>query len=348
MEIQKIPVADQKNSPAQTSTAKVGVLLINLGTPDGTDYWSMRRYLSEFLSDSRVIEAPKLLWQIILQGIVLTTRPSKSGEAYKEIWNTEKDESPLRTITRDQAEKLQKSLAKEHPNVVVDWGWRYGNPAVKGRIESLQAQGCDRILLFALYPQYSATTTATAYDKCFDALKVMRNQPAVRCVPFYHREPVYIDALAKSVEQGIAKLSWQPDVTIASFHGLPVEYYEKGDPYYDHCVETTDLLRTRLGLPEEKLKLCFQSLFGPKEWLKPYTQPTVEEMARNGVKNLVILTPGFSVDCVETLEEIDIGVREAFLENGGENFAFIPCLNAGQGGMDVIKDVTLRELQGWI
>ncbi|MEH6630855.1 MAG: ferrochelatase [Halopseudomonas aestusnigri] len=343
MTIQTLPSDHQK-----VPTAKVGVLLMNLGTPDGTDYWSMRRYLSEFLSDQRVIEAPRWLWQLILQGVILTTRPSKSGEAYKKIWNTEKDESPLRTITRDQAEKLQEKLSEAYPDVIVDWGWRYGNPGVKGCIEALQKQGCDRILLFALYPQYSATTTATAYDKCFDALKEMRRQPAVRCVPAYHDEPVYIDALARSVEDGIAKLSWKPDVTIASFHGLPVEYHEKGDPYYCHCAKTTRLLRDRLGLSEETLKLCFQSLFGPKEWLKPYTQPTVEEMARNGVKNLVILTPGFSVDCVETLEEVDIEVREAFLENGGENFAFIPCLNADQGGMDVIEKITLRELQGWI
>ncbi|WP_085899932.1 ferrochelatase [Kiloniella majae] len=343
MTMQVIP----ENHP-QIPAEKVGVLLMNLGTPDGTDYWSMRRYLSEFLSDPRVIEAPKWLWQIILQGIILTTRPSKSGEAYKEIWNKEKDESPLRTITRDQAEKLQTALAEEYPNVIVDWGWRYGNPAVKERIEDLQKQGCNRILLFALYPQYSATTTATAYDKCFDTLKTMRWQPSVRCVPAYHDAPVYIDALATSVKEGIEKLSWKPDVTIASFHGLPVEYHEKGDPYYCHCAKTARLLREKLGWSEDKLKLCFQSLFGPKEWLKPYTQPTVEEMARNGVKNLVILTPGFSVDCVETLEEIDIGVREAFLDNGGENFAFIPCLNDSVGGMNVIKEITVRELQGWI
>ena len=223
MTIKTLP-RDHPEVPA----AKVGVLLMNLGTPDGTDYWSMRRYLSEFLSDQRVIEAPKWLWQVILQGIILTTRPSKSGEAYKQIWNKEKDESPLRTITRDQAEKLQELLSVSHPNVIVDWGWRYGNPAVKGRIEALQKQGCDRILLFALYPQYSATTMATAYDKCFDALKEMRWQPAVRCVPAYHDQPVYIDALATSVEEGVAKLSWKPDVTITSFHGLPVEYHEKG------------------------------------------------------------------------------------------------------------------------
>jgi ferrochelatase len=330
----------------QTESGKVGILLINLGTPDGTDYWSMRRYLKEFLSDRRVIEVNPVLWWFILNGPVLTKRPFSSGEAYRSIWNNERDESPLRTISRAQSEKLSQAL-KGNKRIVVDWAMRYGNPSTKSRIEALKAQGCDRILLFALYPQYAAATTATAYDKAFDALKDMRWQPAIRTVPPYHDDPAYIDALAKSLKREIGKLKWKPDVILASFHGLPVEYFEKGDPYPCHCEKTTRLLREKLGMREDKLRMTFQSRFGKAEWLQPYTDKTVEVLAQEGVKNLAIVTPGFAADCVETLEEIAVENGDIFKEHGGRTFAAIPCLNDSAEGMKVIQSVVERELTGW-
>lgn len=326
---------------------KVGVLLLNLGTPDGTDYWSMRRYLKEFLSDRRVIEVNPVAWWFILNGPVLTRRPFSSGEAYRSIWNEEKDESPLRTISRAQAEKLSRAL-KGHKQIIVDWGMRYGNPSTKSRIEALKQQGCDRILLFALYPQYAAATTATAYDKAFDALKEMRWQPAIRTAPPYHDDPVYIDALAKSLKREVAKLKWKPEVILASYHGLPKEYFDKGDPYHCHCAKTTRLLREKLGMSEDYLHMTFQSRFGKAEWLQPYTDKTVEALAKEGVKNLAIVTPGFSADCVETLEEIAGENGDIFKEHGGKNFAAIPCLNDSVEGMKVIETVVRRELMGWI
>lgn len=326
---------------------KVGVLLLNLGTPDGTDYWSMRRYLKEFLSDRRVIEVNPVAWWFILNGPVLTKRPFSSGEAYRSIWNEEKDESPLRTISRAQAEKLSRTL-KGHKQIIVDWGMRYGNPSTKSRIEALKEQGCDRILLFALYPQYAAATTATAYDKAFDALKSMRWQPAIRTAPPYHDDPVYIDALAKSLKREVTKLKWKPDVILASYHGLPKEYFDKGDPYHCHCAKTTRLLRKKLGMSEDFLRMTFQSRFGKAEWLQPYTDKTVEALAKDGVKNLAIVTPGFSADCVETLEEIAVENGDIFKEAGGKNFAAIPCLNDSAEGMKVIEAVVRRELGGWI
>jgi len=326
---------------------KVGVLLINLGTPDATDYWSMRRYLKEFLSDARVIEVNRVLWWFLLNGPVLLKRPKASGEAYRSIWNKKKDESPLRTITRAQGDKLAKAF-KRNDSVVVDWGMRYGNPSTKSRIEALKEQGCERILLFALYPQYAAATTATAYDKAFDALKDMRWQPAIRTVPPYHDDPAYIDALAKSLKGHVAKLKWKPDVILASFHGLPVDYIEKGDPYYCHCAKTTRLLREKLKWSEDYLRLTFQSRFGKKEWIQPYTDKTVEALAREGVKNLAILNPGFAADCVETLEEIAGENGDIFKAHGGKNFAAIPCLNDTPEGMKVIRAVVERELKGWV
>ncbi len=331
----------------QPALGKVGVLLLNLGTPDATDYWSMRRYLKEFLSDRRVIEVNPVLWWFILNGPVLTKRPFSSGEAYRSIWNKKRDESPLRTISRAQAEKLDKAL-KGKGKVVVDWGMRYGNPSTKSRIEALKEQGCDRILLFALYPQYAAATTATAYDKAFDALKQMRWQPAIRTVPPYHDDPAYIDALAKSLKREVGKLKWKPDVILASFHGLPKEYFDKGDPYHCHCARTTRLLREKLGWSEDFLRMTFQSRFGKAEWLQPYTDKTVEALAMDGVKNLAIVTPGFAADCVETLEEIVVENGDIFKEAGGENFAAIPCLNASPEGMKVIESVVTRELKGWV
>jgi ferrochelatase len=331
----------------QPAIGKVGVLLINLGTPDSTGYLDMRRYLKEFLSDRRVIEVNRVVWWFILNGPVLTKRPFSSGEAYRTIWNEERDESPLRTITRAQAEKLAEAL-KRDKRIVVDWGMRYGNPSTRSRIEALKEQGCERILLFALYPQYAAATTATAYDKAFDALKEMRWQPAIRTVPPYHDDPVYIDALAKSLKREVAKLKWKPEVILASYHGLPVEYFEKGDPYHCHCARTTRLLREKLGWSEDFLRMTFQSRFGKAEWLQPYTDKTVEALAKDGVKNMAVVTPGFAADCVETLEEIAGENGEIFHENGGENFAAIPCLNDSAEGMKVIQSIVERELMGWV
>jgi len=326
---------------------KIGIMLINLGTPDGTDFGPMWRYLREFLSDPRVIELPKPIWYPILYGLVLTTRPKKSGANYKKIWNTALDESPLRTYTRAQSEKLSQALA-DLPNVAVDWAMRYGNPSTESVAKRLVAQGCTRILTFPLYPQYSATTTATANDKLFRALMKMRDQPAIRSVPPYYDEPVYIDALANSITGHLATLDFEPEVVLASYHGIPKPYSDRGDPYQSHCLETTRLLRERLGWDEKKLMTTFQSRFGAQEWLQPYTDKTVEKLAREGVKSIAVVNPGFSVDCIETLEEIAVEASEIFRHAGGENFAHIPCLNDSADGMAVVESLVRRELSGWI
>ena len=335
------------NGHPQIAMGKIGILLINLGTPDATDYWSMRRYLKEFLSDRRVIEVNPVVWWFILNVFVLTRRPFSSGEAYRTIWNNELDESPLRTITRSQADKV-KAAFDNYPQVVVDWAMRYGNPSIKSGIENLKDQGCDRILLFPLYPQYAAATTATVYDKAFDALKEMRWQPTIRGVPPYHDDPYYIRSLAISLRTSLSQLDFAPDVILASFHGLPQEYFDKGDPYHCQCAKTTRLLRESMGYNESQLRLTFQSRFGNAEWLQPYTDKTVEALAKEGVKNLAIITPGFASDCVETLEEIAGENGDIFKENGGENFAAIPCLNDTDAGLQVLSSIIRRELGGWL
>ncbi len=326
---------------------KTGVLLINLGTPDGTEIAPMRRYLREFLSDKRVIEWPRALWLPILHGIVLNTRPKKSGAAYASIWNKELDESPLRTFTRSQADKLATSLA-DFDHIQVNWAMRYGNPSIESVVNEMMAAGCTRIVMFPLYPQYSATTTATVNDKFFESLMKMRFQPAVRTVPPYHEEPVYIEALAQSIEMHLASIDFEPDVVIASYHGIPQSYFQKGDPYHCHCMKTSRLLRERLGWDEKKLMTCFQSRFGPEEWLQPYTDKTVERLGREGVKSIAVFNPGFVSDCLETLEEIAGEAEEIFHEAGGENFTHIPCLNDSEAGMDVIETMVRRELSGWV
>jgi ferrochelatase len=325
---------------------KIGVLLVNLGTPDGTDYWSVRRYLKEFLSDPRVIETNRALWWLFLNFIVLTVRPSKSGDKYRAVWNEVLNESPLRTITRAQSEKVAAALAPRS-DLVVDWAMRYGSPSMASRIEMLQAQGCDRLLIFPLYPQYSASTTASVNDKAFDVLESMRYQPAVRTVPAYPTDPVYIGALADSVRAHLAALAWEPEIILASYHGLPKSYVDKGDPYMYQCALTTEHLREALGPLGARLKLTFQSRFGRAEWLQPYTDTTVEALARDGVKHLAILTPGFAADCLETLEEIVGENKDIFLEHGGQHFIFIPCLNDSEGGIRVLLHVIERELKGW-
>ncbi len=325
---------------------KVGVLLVNLGTPDGYDEKSMRRYLKEFLSDKRVIEKPRWLWYPILYGIVLRTRPAKSGAAYKTIWNEALDESPLRTITRSQAEKLRSAL-KKTDRLVVDWGMRYGQPSIADRLVNLKAKGCDRILVFPLYPQYCAATTASVCDKVFESLIAMRWMPAVRAVPAYHDNPVYIDALSKSIESHLSKLKKKPEKIIASYHGIPQSYFDDGDPYHCHCMKTSRLLRERLGMSDDYLITTFQSRFGPDPWLQPYTDKTIEALAGEGVKNIAVVNPGFSADCLETLEEIAVEAAETFHAKGGEVFTHIPCLNDSAGGMRVIEAIVQNELLGW-
>lgn len=328
------------------ASGRIGVLIANLGTPDATDFWSMRRYLKEFLSDKRVIEENTLLWKLVFNGIILTLRPRRKGRDYDTIWNREKNESPLKTITRSQAEKLAAALTDAR--IVVDWAMRYGNPSVASRIDALAAQGCDRILFVPLYPQYAAATSATACDAVFRHLMTMRWQPTLRVSPPYHDDPVYIEALAQSMRTALAKLNFRPDVILASFHGIPRDYFDKGDPYYCHAAKTTRLLRDKLGMDENALRLTFQSRFGKAEWLQPYTDKTVEALATSGVKNLAIVTPGFSADCLETLEEIAVENGDIFKANGGANFAAIPCLNDSDEGMAVIRNIVQRELSGWI
>src|SRR5579862_8112796 len=326
---------------------RVGVLLVNLGTPDTADTAGVRVYLKEFLSDPRVIENQGLLWKLALNGIILRTRPARKARDYLKIWNTEKNESPLKTITRAQSEKLAAAIA-DHDHVVVDWAMRYGNPSIASRIEALTAQGCDRLLVVPLYPQYSAATSATVCDEVFRVLATMRAQPTLRVTPPYFDDPDYIDALAVSIETHLKGLSFQPDVIVASFHGMPQKYVDNGDPYARQCAATTEALRKRLGLDQKKLLLTFQSRFGFDEWLQPYTDKTMEKLAKDGVRRVAVVTPGFAADCLETLEEIAQENAEIFQHHGGEQFSFIPCLNDGEAGMDMIRQLVLRELQGWI
>jgi protoporphyrin/coproporphyrin ferrochelatase len=328
---------------------RIGVLLMNLGTPEATDYWSMRRYLKEFLSDRRVIETPRLIWWPILNLIILSKRPQAKGRDYASIWNNERNEGPLKTITRSQAEQLAASLRETAGDrISVDWAMRYGKPGVRERIQALLDEGCDRILLVPLYPQYSAATTATACDHAFRALMDMRWQPSVRVSPPYHDDPAYIDAIVGNMQADLAKLAFEPEVVLVSFHGVPESYLLKGDPYYCHCHKTWRLMREATGWSPERLRMSFQSRFGNEEWIKPYTDETVKGLARSGVKRLAIVAPGFSADCLETLEELDVENREFFLHNGGEDFAYLPCLNDGEAGVGVIRTVVERELQGWI
>jgi len=329
------------------SIGKTGVLLVNLGTPDGYDKKNMYKYLREFLTDKRVIEWPRLLWYPILFGIVLNVRPKKSGAAYESIWNHEQDESPLRTFTRSQSDKLAEAL-KEHDHVIVDWAMRYGNPSIASRLEVLKEQGCDRLVIFPLYPQYSAATTATVNDKVFEHLMKLRWMPAVRTVPPYHDEPVYIDALAASIKTALKDMKKKPEKIVASYHGIPQSYFKKGDPYHCQCMKTTRLLREKLNMSEDLLMTTFQSRFGPEEWLQPYTDKTIEALAQEGKRDIAVFNPGFSSDCLETLEEIAGEGEEVFHENGGENFTHIPCLNDSPEGMDVIEHMVRRELGGWI
>jgi protoporphyrin/coproporphyrin ferrochelatase len=326
---------------------KIGVLLLNLGTPDATDYWSMRRYLKEFLSDRRVIEEPRWKWWPILNLIILTVRPGPKGRDYDAIWNRERNEGPLKSITRAQAEKLASAMA-DREQIVVDWAMRYANPTTGSRLEALMQQGCDRILIVPLYPQYAAATTATACDQAFRALMEMRWQPAVRVAPPWHDDPVYIDRLAASMRRHLQGLDFEPERIIATFHGMPEKYLHQGDPYYCQCQKTSRLLRVALGWAEERWLTTFQSRFGNDVWLQPYTDETVKRLAHEGVRRLALVAPGFTADCLETLEELDVENRGYFMESGGEKYAYLPALNDDAEGIAVIESVVRRELQGWI
>src|SRR5262245_23116358 len=332
---------------ASPLAGRIGVLLVNLGTPEATDYWSMRRYLAEFLSDRRVIEENRIKWWLILNLIILSVRPSRKGRDYEKIWNRELDESPLKTITRAQAQKLAATPPLDDC-VRVEWAMRYGEPSIGSRLEALQQAGCDRILIMPLYPQYAAATTATVCDKAFETLMRMRRQPALRILPPYYDDPVYIEAVAASLEAALAKLPFAPEASRASSPGMPQEYPRKGDPYRDHCAATARLLRERLALDEDRFLMTFQSRFGSAEWLKPYTDATVQTLAERGVKNLAVVMPGFAADCLETLEEIAGENAHIFRRHGGTNFAAIPCLNDSEAGMALLRHLALRELRGWI
>ncbi len=330
------------------TTSGIGVLLVNLGTPDAAEPKAVRRYLKEFLTDPRVIERDSLFWKFLLNGIILPLRSRAKARDYQKIWNHEHNESPLKTITRSQAEKLAGILEPLGKHVVVDWAMRYASPSIASRLEALVARGCNRILIMPLYPQYAAPTTATVGDEVFRFMMRQRRQPALRIMPAYYDDPYYIEVLSSSLKAELKALPFVPDVIVASFHGMPQEYISKGDPYEGQCIRTTQLLREQLKLDETKLLLTYQSRFGRARWLQPYTIKTVKALAKKGVKNLVMITPGFSADCLETLEEIAVENAEVFKRFGGENFVAIPCLNDSEAGMLMIWQLAMRELKGWV
>nr|WP_210431349.1 ferrochelatase [Iodidimonas gelatinilytica] len=325
---------------------RIGVLIVNLGTPQSTDYWSMRRYLKEFLSDQRVIELNPLVWKLILNLFILPFRPQKSARAYRAIWNRERDESPLLTLSRAQGEGLAKAL--DDDRLVVAWAMRYGQPSIGEKLTQLQDQGCDRIVTLALYPQYSATTTASVHDQLFRELMKRRWQPAIRTIPPYYDHPAYIAALAASVRRHIAEQGWQPDMLLASFHGIPKAYFDKGDPYHCHCQKTGRLLREALDLDETNFQVTFQSRFGPKEWLEPYTDERLKALPAKGMKKVLVVAPGFASDCVETLEELAIEGRDIFMASGGEHFSCVPCLNDHPDHIEMLETLVRNEISGWL
>ena len=330
------PPADHPPIP----TPKIGVLLINLGTPNAPEPGSVRLYLKEFLSDPRVVEIPQLVWQPILRGVILTTRPKKSAHAYSQVWTDEG--SPLAAITGRQAKALEGAFGD---SVVVDHAMRYGKPAIRERIDWLKGQGCERILIAPLYPQYCAATTATANDEAFAHLRSLRWQPAVRTLPPYHDDPLYIDALKTRTEEGLAALDFEPQAVLASFHGMPQRTLELGDPYHCHCRKTARLLSDALG---RDLRVTFQSRFGRARWLEPATDKVLEALPGEGVTKVAIVAPGFSADCLETLEELAIRGRESFMAAGGTHFAYLPCLNDSAAGIEMLRSIFARELEGWL
>lgn len=337
----------QEHPPVKNG--KIGVLIVNLGTPDATDFWSIRRYLKEFLSDPRVIEVNRFLWSIILNLFILTFRPSKTAKAYKKVWLKDENKSPLLHITEQQAAKLA-NVAKQKwgDDVIVDFAMRYGNPSMRSKVLSLKEQGCDRLVVMPLYPQYAAATTATVCDQLFRILMELRWQPTIRIVPPYHDHPAYIDALETSVTNHLKDVSWEPDLILTSYHGIPKKYFDKGDPYHCTCYKTTRLLREAMSAQKDDFMVTFQSRFGPEEWLQPYTDETIEALPEKGVKNLVVLCPGFAADCIETLEEIGLEARDDFMQAGGEKFSLVPCLNDSPESIEMLRLICEENLQGWL
>ena len=319
---------------------KTGVILINLGTPDSTSWWDIRKYLKEFLSDRRVIEVNPFIWKIILNLFILTFRPSKTAKAYKEIWMKDVNKSPLRFYTEMQAQKLRDKINNE--NLIIDFAMRYGNPSIDSKIKSLQEKGCEKLIILPLYPQYASPTTATVCDEVFRVLMKMRWQPAIQVVPHYESEPLYINAIVKSINQKIDELDWVPDLIVASYHGIPKKYFQKGDPYHCYCQKTTRLISENFD--RVKLITTFQSRFGPEEWLQPYTDKTLERLPKEGIKKVLVISPGFASDCVETLEEISIQGRDSFEKSGGEKFGFVPCLNDNQDHIDLLEYLVKKNL----
>lgn len=331
------------------AAARIGVLVANLGTPDGHGYWPMRRYLSEFLSDKRVIDYPSWKWQPLLQLVILSKRPFTSGANYRKIWNHAEDESPLMTITRAQVAKLRTSLgARYGDGVMVDFCMRYGSPSTRDLVRRMVAAGCEKILFLPLYPQYAGATTATANDQFFRALMTEKRQPAIRTVGEYFDHPLYIGALAQSVERAYAALDHRPDVLVASYHGMPKRYLTEGDPYHCQCQKTSRLLRERLGWEPGAIDTTFQSVFGPEEWLRPYTVEHVAELAKAGKRRIAVISPAFSSDCIETLEEIQGEIAEAFHHAGGESFTYIPCLNDDDAHIAALSEIVAANLAGWV
>ncbi len=319
---------------------KTGILLVNLGTPDSTSWFDIRKYLKEFLSDRRVIEVNPIVWQIILNLFILTFRPSKTAKAYREIWMEKENMSPLRYYTQKQTQKLREIIT--NPKIEIDFAMRYGNPSIKSVMNKLQANGCERLIVLPLYPQYAAATTATVCDEVYRCLMKMRWQPSLQIIPHYESNPLYINALVNSIEKKISDINWQPDLIIASYHGIPKKYFEKGDPYHCYCHKTTRLMKEKFD--KVPIETTFQSRFGPQEWLQPYTDKTLENLPKKGKKNILVICPGFSSDCVETLEEISIQGKESFLNSGGTNFDVIPCLNDNEDHIKLLNNLVQRHI----
>ena len=323
----------------QVNFGKTGVLLINLGTPDSTGWWDIRKYLNEFLSDRRVIEVNPFLWKIILNLFILTFRPSKTAKAYKEIWMKKENTSPLRYYTIKQTEKVKSIISNE--NLIVDYAMRYGNPSIKSKMLDLQGSGCENIIILPLYPQYAAATTATVCDEVYRTLMKMRWQPSLQIIPHYESEPLYIQAIVNSINHKLNSINWKPDLILASYHGIPKTYFDKGDPYHCYCHKTSRLIKETFN-KDIPILTTFQSRFGPQEWLQPYTDKTLENLPKEGKKNILVISPGFSSDCVETLEEINIQGRESFLEHGGKNFDLVPCLNDDPDHIDLFAKLVIK------
>ena len=319
---------------------KTGILIVNLGTPDSTNWLDIRKYLKEFLSDRRVIEVNPLIWQVILNLFILTFRPSKTAKAYKEIWMKDKNMSPLRYFTEKQAERLSEQISNE--KIIVDFAMRYGNPSIKSKVYKLQKEGCENLIILPLYPQYAAATTATVCDETYRTLMKMRWQPNLKIIPHYESEPLYIDAIKNSIIKKISNINWNPDLIVASYHGIPKKYFDKGDPYHCYCHKTTRLISEKYS--DIKIITTFQSRFGPQEWLQPYTDKTFETLPKEGKKNILVICPGFSSDCVETLEEISMQGKESFIKSGGENFEMVPCLNDSEDHITLLKHLIMKNI----